>query len=64
MVITIIIKNPIENLEDLINLIENNPYDLRYQYSIDLKTLHIIKSDLINLNNMIGLNSLKCNVSN
>ena len=42
-------------MQDLINIIQNFDYQTKYEYNIDLKSLHIIKNDLIDLNNW-GLN--------
>lgn len=49
----------VNNLQDLINIIQNFDYQTKYEYNIDLKSLHIIKNDLIDLNNMIGIDSIK-----
>jgi len=49
----------ITSFDDLIKLIENNEYDEQYDYNIDLKSLHIIKDDLVDLNNMIGMTRVK-----
>ena len=54
----------VDNLNDLINIIEKNPISKNCKYNIDLYTLNNIKSELIMLNNMIGLNSLKSNIIN
>jgi len=47
------------NINDLINIINNYSYDEDKEYNIDLKSLHNIKPELIELNNMIGLTELK-----
>lgn len=47
------------NISDLIDIINNYSYDENKEYNIDLKSLHNIKSELIELNNMIVLTELK-----
>jgi AAA+ superfamily predicted ATPase len=47
------------NINDLINIIQMYPYDENKEYNIDLKSLHNIKPELIELDNMIGLTELK-----
>jgi hypothetical protein len=54
----------IESLDDLINLIDKYPYDPMIEYNIDLKNLHNIRSELLELNNMIGLTKLKSSILN
>ena len=49
----------INNLTDLINIVENNEYNPNTEYNIDLKSLHNIKDELIQMNSMIGMHSLK-----
>ena len=49
----------INNINDLIQLINDNEYEEDTEYNIDLESLHKIKNDLINLNNMIGLEKIK-----
>ena len=49
----------INDLSDLINLIDTNEYCVDTEYNIDLKSLHNIKTELIELNSMIGLNNIK-----
>jgi len=56
------INATIDSIEDLIRLIEEHPEDNEIQYSIDMHSLHCIKPHLIELNNMIGLHSLKKNI--
>ncbi len=58
----IIIEESVSNLDDLITLINKYPYDSTKDYNINLKSLHKIKSDLIELNSMIGLKTLKDNI--
>lgn len=47
------------NINDLINIIQTYPYEENKEYNIDLKSLHNIKPELIELDNMIGLTELK-----
>jgi SpoVK/Ycf46/Vps4 family AAA+-type ATPase len=54
-----VIESTIETLDDLIKLIDHNPCDLDIEYNIDLKSLHKIKPELVQLNDMIGLVDLK-----
>jgi SpoVK/Ycf46/Vps4 family AAA+-type ATPase len=60
----IIMEKQIHHITDLLNLIENNPYDDSFEYNIDLKTLHTIKPELEELNHMIGMNSVKTSILN
>lgn len=56
------IKEDIECLQDLIEII--NKYDNfeKYDYNIDIKILKKIKPELINLDKMVGIHKLKQNV--
>ena len=56
------INKKINNLQDLIDIINENPLKNNVKYNINLKTLNKIKQDLIKLNNMIGLNDIKNNI--
>ena len=58
------INTNIKDLNDLVKLIDENPYDENIDYNIDLQQLHLIKDELYELNNMIGLNDLKKSVLN
>jgi SpoVK/Ycf46/Vps4 family AAA+-type ATPase len=49
----------IETLQDLLDIINANPYKEDTEYNIDLKSLHNIHSELIQLNDMIGMKRLK-----
>ena len=51
-------------LNDLIFIIDNNPYDSNFKYNIDLRSLHIIKDDLVGINSLIGMEELKTSVFN
>ena len=56
------IKQEINSLKDLLLLIDNNPLADNVEYNIDLVALNKIKPYLLELNNMIGMNSLKNHV--
>ena len=57
------IEREINGLQDLLNIIEDYPYDENKIYNIDLEKLHSIKEPLIKLNSFIGLQELKTNIS-
>ena len=50
------------NLGDVLQLIENNPVKEGTEYNIDLKSLHNIKTELEQLNKMVGMKSLKSSI--
>jgi SpoVK/Ycf46/Vps4 family AAA+-type ATPase len=58
----VFIKTEVNNIQDFLNLIEKYPDDNKFEYNINIKALHKIKEPLIELNNMIGINSLKENI--
>jgi SpoVK/Ycf46/Vps4 family AAA+-type ATPase len=49
----------VTSLSDIIKIIEFNEYRSDTEYNIDLKSLHNIKAELIELNNMIGMENMK-----
>jgi SpoVK/Ycf46/Vps4 family AAA+-type ATPase len=49
----------VECIADLIELIDKNPYKAGCSYNIDLKSLNAIRGELVSLNNMIGMKTLK-----
>ena len=53
------IETKINNINDLINLIETYSDYKTTEYNINMKVLHKIKEPLIQLNRMVGMNSLK-----
>jgi hypothetical protein len=53
------INAEVNNVQDLLNLINSNPYDDTKEYNINLRALHKIKPYLQELNNMIGMKNLK-----
>ena len=57
-----IIDISINNLQDILNILNEYPYDSNYEYNIDLKSLHNVKKELENLNNMIGMETLKTSI--
>lgn len=54
-----IIDASIQSLSDIITLINENEYYPDTEYNIDLKALHNIKGELLELDSMIGMNSMK-----
>ena len=54
----------VNSIGDFIQLIDNNPYKVDTEYNIDLKSLHNIRTELVELNNMIGMKQLKESVLN
>jgi chromosomal replication initiation ATPase DnaA len=49
----------VNSIEDLLSIVNNHQYDETSEYNIDLKALHCIKEELTQLNNMVGMTSLK-----
>lgn len=56
------VEASIETIQDLIDMIDNYPIESNIEYNINMKAMHNIKPDLVNLNNMIGMHSLKMNI--
>ena len=56
------VEASIENIEDLIKMIDKYPLDKHIKYNINMKAMHDIKPDLIELNKMIGMHNLKMNI--
>ena len=52
----------IESIKDLIKIIDENEYDEETEYNIDILALRNIKNELIQLDNMIGLQDFKINI--
>jgi len=52
----------INNISDILNLIDRYQNDSAVKYNINIQALHDIKEPLQELNNMIGMNSLKDNI--
>jgi len=59
---TVIIDESIHNLTDLIDIINTHQYDSNTEYNIDLESLHKVKKELIALNDMIGMETIKQSV--
>ena len=58
----IFIEASVENLLDLINLCDKYPLADNVEYNINMKSLHNIKPSLLELQNMIGMSSIKENI--
>jgi hypothetical protein len=58
----ILIDASIDNLIDLINLCDKYPLADNVEYNINMKSLHNIKPSLLELQNMIGMQSIKENI--
>ena len=56
------IETNVSSIEDLLKIIEENEYNNRYEYNIDLKGLHNIKEELSSLQKMIGMSELKTTI--
>lgn len=59
---TIDISVEINNITDILKLIETYKDDPAIKYNIDMKSLHNIKEPLQELNNMVGMTTLKNNI--
>ena len=51
-------------ISDLIKVIDDNQCEVDTKYNFDLKALHKIRTELVELNDMIGMNTLKASVFN
>lgn len=58
------IETNVKYLSDLITIIDTYPYEADTEYNIDLKSLHNIKTELVSLNHMIGMENIKTSVMN
>ena len=56
------ISATINNIKDLIDLIEKYPLNNEIEYNINMTSLHKIKTELNEMNNMIGMKEMKENV--
>jgi stage V sporulation protein K len=56
------IEADIQSLQDLINLCDKYPLENNIEYNVNMKGIHDIKPNLIELNNMIGVKKLKENI--
>lgn len=59
-----IIDVSMNTISDLVKVIDENPYEIDTKYNFDLKSLHNIRVELVELNDMIGMNTLKASVFN
>lgn len=59
---TINIDAEINDISDILRLIDTYKLDPSIKYNINMKALHDIKDQLIEMNNMIGMRGIKCNV--
>jgi SpoVK/Ycf46/Vps4 family AAA+-type ATPase len=58
------IQASVSCLQDLIDIVDNHTYSEDEEYNIDLKSLTSIKTELMELNNMIGMEKLKVSIIN
>jgi SpoVK/Ycf46/Vps4 family AAA+-type ATPase len=58
----VLITEKITSLRDLLDVIERYEYNEDCEYNINLKAIHNIKTELKELNDMIGLENLKQNI--
>jgi len=52
----------VENISHLLQIIDDHPYEDGVRYNIDLRLLSSIREELAQINAMIGMHQLKCNV--
>jgi SpoVK/Ycf46/Vps4 family AAA+-type ATPase len=52
----------LNDIGDVIKMLKDNPYDSNTNYNIDLKSLHSILPELEELDNMVGMKSLKSSI--
>ena len=55
----IMIDVEIKNIDSILHIIDTYEYNQEIEYNIDLKLLHNIRSELIEINNMVGINTFK-----
>lgn len=58
----LVIDASIQTLDDVLGIIDTHAYEADVDYNIDLKSLHNIKTELMELNAMIGMESMKKSV--
>jgi len=58
------IEFSVDTIQDLINLIDAHPIEPNTTYNIDLQGLHNIRKELVDLNAMVGIKSLKNSILN
>ena len=54
-----IIDVEIINIDSILHIIDTYEYNPEIEYNIDLKLLHNIRDELIEMNNMVGINTFK-----
>lgn len=54
----------IVNIDSILHIIETYEYNPDIEYNIDLKLLHNIHSELVEINNMVGINTFKESIIN
>lgn len=60
--VIISLEKEINTLEDLLDFIRKNPIEKEVEYNIQLQSLHDIRDDLEELNQIIGMKHLKTNI--
>ena len=56
------IKVSLKTIGDLIKLADDYPLSPTIEYNIDMRAIHLIKPDMVRLNDMIGMDNLKENI--
>lgn len=59
---TIMINEPVNNIDDLLAICDKYPYDATKKYNINLKAIHDIRDPLKEMQQMVGMKSLKQNI--
>lgn len=59
---TVNITTKVNSFSDLIEIIDNNEYCDNTEYNIDLESLHKIRLELVDMNNMVGMKDLKVSI--
>jgi SpoVK/Ycf46/Vps4 family AAA+-type ATPase len=58
----VVIQVEINSIQDLIQLVNDNPLTIGIEYNINMKALHKIYPSLVELNGMVGMKDLKENI--
>lgn len=56
------IKVSLDSIQDLIQLADDYPLSPNVEYNIDMEAIHLIRPDVVRLNDMIGMHNLKENI--
>jgi len=56
------IESSVNSFKDILKIVNENEYDSKFEYNIDLKALTCIKPELLELDSMIGMSSFKNSV--